>query len=146
MDRASLAARIQEILRSRGAPPGVAPSASPRGPEDEEAAFAVRCSAAESASRVLDILGATLVESDHGSCVVVDREYPASYRHGRMPLDQLAGAARDSVRALPWFLGPAPGDAGPARDVSRLLFFDLETTGLSGGAGTGGVPRRVGVL
>lgn len=135
MDRASLAARIQDILNRRRGAAGVAPAARLRG-EDEDAAFAGRCTAAESSARVLEVLGATLADSEHGPCVVVDREYPASYRHGRHPVEGLAGAARDGVPSLPWFLDGKAGVQCADSEPSRLLFFDLETTGLSGGAGT----------
>ena len=142
MDRASLAARIQEILKNRQTPaPGG--SASPRqgthaAEGDEEAAFAARCAAAEASAGVLDVLGATVLDGAHGACVVVDRHYPASGRHGHHLIERYLSAARASLGALPWFLdrhGPAsamPG-AGPR---PRLVCFDLETTGLSGGAGT----------
>jgi uncharacterized protein len=152
MDRASLAARIQEILKNRQKPaapflPGDDEAtrggpARPAGPQvtehDEEAAFAARCSAAEASSRVLEVLGATLVEGARGPCVVVDRSYPASHRHGHEPVERYLAAARTSRITLPWFLDRT-GDlpmSGRADDDSRLLCFDLETTGLSGGAGT----------
>ena len=151
MDRADLAARIQEILKDRRAstpaaggpvavPAGAPVPAGPRMAEgDEEAAFAARCAAAEASSRVLEILGATLLDGAHGPCVVVDRFYPSTGQHGHHHLDRYLSAARSSMRALPWFLdrhsaaeAPRPsGDPAP-----RLVCFDLETTGLSGGAGT----------
>jgi uncharacterized protein len=152
MDRASLAARIQEILRNRQHAPAEDPRAggavqpgAPRraaGPQvaegDEEAAFAARCAAAAASSRVLDALGATLVDGGRGPCVVVDRRYSSTHPHGRHALGHYVSAASHARVALPAFLvraGTLPlpdgADAG-----SRLLFFDLETTGLSGGAGT----------
>jgi uncharacterized protein YprB with RNaseH-like and TPR domain len=152
MDRASLAARIQEILKSRPKPPADDPRADggiqpgpvgrvarpPIAEGDEEAAFAARCAAAEASSRVLEVLGATLVEGIRGPCVVVDRSYPASYRHGRQPVERYLAAARASRLVLPWFLkGAGILPMADGADVEpRLLCFDLETTGLSGGAGT----------
>jgi hypothetical protein len=152
MDRASLAARIQEILRNRQHPPAADPRAEgavepgplrraggPQGAEgDEEAAFAARCDAAAASSGVLETLGATLVDGRRGPCVVVDRHYPSTHPHGHHEIGHYASAARGADAALPAFLGrfgglppPEPTNGGP-----RLLFFDLETTGLSGGAGT----------
>ena len=140
MDRAVLAARIQDILKNRAKPPGDrGPEAGPQtSPADEGAAFAARCAAAEASSRVLDVLGGTLVDGARGPTVVVERRYPVAHRHGRHPVERYAEAAGAARVALPWFLGRSGGllppgglDAGP-----RLLFFDLETTGLSGGAGT----------
>jgi len=60
---------------------------------------------------------------------VVERRYAPSARHGRETIgaiaDRLAGASAHAS----WFAGGAP-----AR--TPFVFFDLETTGLSGGAGT----------
>jgi uncharacterized protein len=153
LDRASLAARIQEILKNRkvsaGAPAGESPGVPSLAHHDEEAAFARRCASAEASARVLDILGATLVEHDTGACVVVDRSFPLTHRHGREPVERYHGALGSSRRALAWFLRGQAGRGQPsleeqmARDPAAspvepqsLLFFDLETTGLSGGAGT----------
>jgi uncharacterized protein YprB with RNaseH-like and TPR domain len=140
MDRAVLAARIQDILKNRAKPSGWRePVAGPQtSPADEGAAFAARCAAAEASSRVLDVLGGTLIDGARGPTVVVERRYPVAHRHGRHPVERYLEAAGSARVALPWFLGRSGGllrtgesDAGP-----RLLFFDLETTGLSGGAGT----------
>ncbi len=100
---------------------------------DESAAFAARCAAVEASSRVLDVLGATLLDDPGGPCVVVDRDYPLEYRHGHRTIGHFHSATRSSRQVLPWFLRQ-PG-AGLFADPTPL-FFDLETTGLSGGAGT----------
>jgi uncharacterized protein len=113
---------------------------------DEEAAFAARCAADEAASRVRDVLDGQIVEGSGGRCLVVDRNYRASHVHGRHAVVRYAGATAAASHALPWFLGNSR-DRAPAEDLQmalvpadpdppRLLFFDLETTGLSGGAGT----------
>jgi uncharacterized protein len=164
MDRAQLAARIQEILKSRptaGAGQGAdldragtistngaAGAAAVRGGRatavdftDEAAAFAARCAQAEAASRVLEVLGATLQDDGTGPSLVVDRHFPVSQPHGRHAVERYHRAARRSQPALSCFLGrsglPAQRDLleEPA-GIPPLLFFDLETTGLSGGAGT----------
>jgi uncharacterized protein YprB with RNaseH-like and TPR domain len=60
--------------------------------------------------------------------LVVDRKYAPGYRHGRV-------AVMDSVPPWPQFALLA----APDRNVAcgpKLLFLDLETTGLAGGAGT----------
>lgn len=129
---------------------------------DEEAAFAARCAADEAASSAADVLGGRVLEGPGGACLVVEREFEASHTHGRHPIEHYASAAGAGARAVPRFLscggsglsgldagsGPgldvrsAPGlDAGQGDLLAgecghRLLFFDLETTGLSGGAGT----------
>ena len=140
MDRAVLAARIQDILKNRSKPSGErGPAAGPlTSAADEEAAFAVRCAAAEASSRVLDVLGGTLVAGERGPTVIVERRYPVAHRHGRHPVERYVEAAGSARVALPWFLGRAGGLVPPQAPKAspRLLFFDLETTGLSGGAGT----------
>jgi uncharacterized protein YprB with RNaseH-like and TPR domain len=106
--------------------------------EDEQAAFAARCAAEEASAGVLDVLGATILDGSHGPCVVVDRHYAPSHRHGHHAIERYQAAARASLGALPWFLdrcGPT-ASAPDAGAPPRLLCFDLETTGLSGGAGT----------
>jgi uncharacterized protein YprB with RNaseH-like and TPR domain len=152
VDRIALAARIQEILKNRQTPPQGAAGAAAGAPagsaslrqttrvveSDEEAAFAARCAAAEASAGVLDVLGATVLDGAHGPCVVVDRHYPATGKHGRHLLERYVSAAFASLGALPWFLdrqGMATDRPGVVASP-RLVCFDLETTGLSGGAGT----------
>lgn len=53
----------------------------------------------------------------------VERRFPLTSRHGRVPLG-------DSVAALPPLMGE------PAVDPAGWLFLDTETSGLSGGTGT----------
>jgi uncharacterized protein len=60
--------------------------------------------------------------------LVVDRKYAPGYRHGHV-------AVIDSVPPWPHFPVLAAGELTAAA-VDRLLFLDLETTGLAGGAGT----------
>jgi uncharacterized protein YprB with RNaseH-like and TPR domain len=101
--------------------------------------------------------GASWFDTPHGSVVAVDAEYPAEFLHGRVPVEDMAvwdrrtlhlvngrplaarSAAVSEVAVVPH--GDATDDAGSAWARSPI-FFDLETTGLSGGAGT--VPFLVG--
>lgn len=75
------------------------------------------------ADGVADVLGGRWAESRGRRYVVIDRAYGPGYRHGRV-------AIMDAMP--PW---PRLSLLG-GRDASRLLFVDLETTGLAGGAGT----------
>jgi uncharacterized protein YprB with RNaseH-like and TPR domain len=145
MDRSQLAARIQEILKGRPVPPKPAelhaPGTEEQGPEvhatgerqavvepqDEEAAFAARCAADEAGSRVLEVLGATLEQGPGGPCLVVDRWYEGHRAHGRRRLAEYAAAMAAAAEGMNLLTPAAPGTP---------MFFDLETTGLSGGAGT----------
>jgi hypothetical protein len=71
-----------------------------------------------------------VIHTEAGPLVAVRREYPLSHRHGRVPLGH-AGAIPAEV--LPLIASP-PGAAPPGG--GRLLFLDVETTGLAGGTGT----------
>jgi uncharacterized protein len=65
----------------------------------------------------------------YGHCFIVERRLPPSTKYGRMTLGDLAGRLETSAHEAPLVCGGAP--ARPP-----FVFFDLETTGLSGGAGT----------
>jgi hypothetical protein len=75
-----------------------------------------------------EVLGGEWRDSDGGRFLVVDRSYSPGYRHGSMSIAD----------------GLPPSDGGWTRlsllakgaGISKLLFIDLETTGLAGGAGT----------
>lgn len=82
-------------------------------------------------SRLADLepaLGGEWRESAHGRSFVVIRRYGAEARHGHSTVGQLAARLSDVSGSAPLVSTPA---ARPP-----FLFFDLETTGLSGGAGT----------
>jgi hypothetical protein len=81
-----------------------------------------------------EVIGTTL-----GPCVVVDRRYPADHLHGQLPLGWCASHLDPAGTAFALLAGAshAPTDeADQPADVKPLLFVDLETTGLAGGAGT----------
>lgn len=72
------------------------------------------------------ILGGTVA----GTTIVVDRLYEADARHGRSRVG-------DIVETIAESLAEGGGKAlGLAGSHGRLMFLDLETTGLAGGAGT----------
>lgn len=80
--------------------------------------------------------GSALVRNDAGACLVVDRVYSVSYRHGQ---DSLAALLRlDPSAAVPYGLDRRLA----GRDPRDFLFLDTETTGL---AGAGTVAFMVGV-
>lgn len=63
------------------------------------------------------------------ACFVVERRWDPAARYGCVTVGEVAESFRQAPDAAALFAGGAP--AGPP-----FVFFDLETTGLSGGAGT----------
>ena len=83
-------------------------------------------------------LGGALVEQEAGQVIVVDREYTADMRHGHMPIGDIVTTITNGTDALQ-LMGqawPAASGVVAAGQQSQMLFLDLETTGLFGGAGT----------
>jgi uncharacterized protein YprB with RNaseH-like and TPR domain len=103
--------------------------------------------------RVGAILGGTPVSTPFGQCLVVSRRYESDRWHGEIQIGDCAlhgggglsmldpdleirGGQRieHAESASPHVEAPAFSSASPT--ASRTVFIDLETTGLSGGAGT----------
>jgi hypothetical protein len=85
--------------------------------------------------RVAGVLAGRWIESDSGSVVVVDRYYAADRSHGRQRIGRIIEALEGNGDALQVLARAWPGRE-PRGYGPRLCFFDLETTGLAGGAGT----------
>ena len=84
------------------------------------------------AAPVLDLarmLGGRPIETAWGPCLAVERRHDLSERHGRFILRECLTSPDDAALTL---LGLATDSVA----AGRLAFFDIETTGLSGGAGT----------
>ena len=79
------------------------------------------------AEAVADALDGEWCERSGRQYLVIDRTYPPGHRHGRTTIADAAPGAEG------W---PSLAVLDPAIARSRLLFVDLETTGLAGGAGT----------
>ena len=100
--------------------------------------------AAADIQRVGEILGGRPVRTDFGECLVIDRRYESDRWHGDVRIGECALRDRRDLALLdPGFLaGGHDGaashalDAGSLGDPPKTIFIDLETTGLSGGAGT----------
>jgi hypothetical protein len=134
---ASKLARLREAVRSSRSPgPGQASGARVPAPGSSEG------SAPHPGSLGRTLGGVWLNERT----LVVEREYPTSARHGGRTIAEYAAAAERHAGALELLSRVAArADSsgqqwldlpGEPRGHSRLVFFDLETTGLSGGAGT----------
>ncbi|MFO7692974.1 MAG: ribonuclease H-like domain-containing protein [Vicinamibacterales bacterium] len=147
-----LSSRLRELLRTTPAPAGArhatAPIEAPAPPAGERRELIYE---PEEASGLC-------AAADRG-CVVLERHYDLEMPHGRQAvadygetltrcLPALAVLAADERAAAPREARPARLDWGASRGLADerrragvptdgpLLFFDLETTGLSGGAGT----------
>jgi uncharacterized protein YprB with RNaseH-like and TPR domain len=112
----SLADRIRGIVGAAQGPSGPV-RFDPSDPHDRPAPPA------------LPDLDAVLGGSWHGGTFVVDRRWQPSALHGRERIGALAERLDGAAGEAPLFTAGAP--ARPP-----FVFFDLETTGLNGGAGT----------
>jgi uncharacterized protein len=155
----NLGARLREIMRGgpqrppepdhqvRGHASSSEGAASPRDPGDREATpQSVGRQLAAAAARAL---GGAVHDTTAGPCVIVDRLYGDDHLHGMLRIGECACHVHHGAPGLRLLGGaythrsacpdqPASGDA--AGDVPQqpgdILFLDLETTGLAGGAGT----------
>jgi uncharacterized protein YprB with RNaseH-like and TPR domain len=80
--------------------------------------------------RVASVLGGQVVVNRFGRTLIVDRRYESDRFHGTRRVGECELPDGETLRLLDPTL-PIPDGTG-----SRTLFVDLETTGLSGGAGT----------
>lgn len=120
-----LSSRIREILEESRVGASVPPAA-----EDSARAPA----AALDLDRVSAALGGHVLTTALGPCVVVERTFLASYCHGTSTTIEDVGTERDAIGLL--MGGPVDWTVGSANLGGRLVYFDLETTGLGGGAGS----------
>jgi uncharacterized protein YprB with RNaseH-like and TPR domain len=119
----NLANRIRDVLK----PPAAAATVPPSRPSDGDR---IVPEAAITAARSLErALGGEWRSTGGASCFVVERRLPPDRLHGRMRLAEIA--ARFAAHAAEAALLTRGAPARPP-----FVFFDLETTGLSGGAGT----------
>ncbi len=81
-------------------------------------------------ARAQDLPPGEEVETAEGLAYRIDTRYAADYRHGRSSLQEVLAYA-------PGLAAEVANDAGLERSkIHRWGFVDIETTGLSGGAGT----------
>ena len=79
-------------------------------------------------ARISEVLGGRTVETSFGDCLVIDRRYESDRWYGSVAIGDCDLCDNEALRLL----DPSLAASGP----SRTIFIDLETTGLSGGAGT----------
>jgi len=87
--------------------------------------------------RVADVLGGRVVTNGFGRALVVDRRYESDRFHGSRRVGDCAVPDGEQLRLLDPALPAAECAAAQHADYAeKTVFVDLETTGLSGGAGT----------
>lgn len=122
MDPSKLADRLRAIVKTPGPKgPGLH---SDSGPLDDDVGRVLRTRRENPET----ILGGDWRQRDGLSCFVVERRHSPETTYGRDRLATIAARLADASAEAPLVMGGAP---------ARLpfVFFDLETTGLSGGAG-----------
>jgi len=133
--------RLRDIVRThRASVPSVAPellTTESRGGSLDPPALAAFSERADYTRAALE-LGGAFVEHSDGAVIVVDREYRADMLHGRTPVGEIVSTINDGAGALQLMGKAWPSASGVVEGgvQTRLLFLDLETTGLFSGAGT----------
>lgn len=119
-----LAERLRAIVREGRREPVVEPDV----PSIE--ALRGRQAFGEVVARSADRLGGVPLDDPSSSCLVVDRLYEADRYHGTRRVESYRLAPTAPLSLFD------PKLAATQDWASRTVFFDIETTGLSGGAGT----------
>jgi hypothetical protein len=119
-----LAARLRSIVRHD------AERTNPAAPAIRELTYVPDIDGGRDVERTAADLGGAVHRSSHGSCVRVDRVWTADERHGRKTM---AECLIDHAAPIALF---DPRLSTHSSWAERIVFFDIETTGLSGGAGT----------
>ena len=96
--------------------------------DDVASAFRRKAGGADAA----DVLGGEWRELRGERFLVIDRKYPPGHRHGHVAVADTLPPDEGCWSRFPLLDGSM---ARPPRD-GRMLFLDLETTGIAGGAGT----------
>ena len=119
--RKDLSERLRAIVRQ-----------SPGRPAARELTFEpdVQATSPHDLAGIAEALGGTAIEDGHAHLVVIDRVYESTASHGRWPIEMSRPSADAPLDIFDRKAAAVPGWA------SRPVFFDTETTGLSGGAGT----------
>lgn len=122
-----LTSRLRSIVR----PPGLSRVEGPDAPRElTYEPDTGRYEATIDLDRVANVLGGQVVSNQFGRALVVDRRYESDRFHGARRVEECVLEDGESLRLLDPSLPPRDGSG------ERTVFVDLETTGLSGGAGT----------
>jgi uncharacterized protein YprB with RNaseH-like and TPR domain len=77
-----------------------------------------------------EMVAGQVCETRLGACFVVEESWPLSHRHGDLPLSEALLVSPTTLARLADF------SDGSTFDLRQAIFFDVETSGLSGGTGT----------
>ncbi|MQA28803.1 MAG: hypothetical protein GEU82_03045 [Luteitalea sp.] len=122
----NLAERLRAVVNHPGSRSGSA--SQPSAADPHAGSVAVPPGGRPEAGDLERVLGGEWRDAPHGRSFVVVHRYPANTFHGHAAIGDLASRLAGATAAAPLV------SAAAAR--APFLFFDLETTGLSGGAGT----------
>ena len=125
-----LTSRLRSVVRPGGAT-GPAGTAPPRRELTYEPDDGRRYEAQPDLDRIADAVGGRLLTTTFGRCLAIDRRYESDRWHGDVQIGDCELSDFESLRLLDSSIEAATGMPSP-----RAVFIDLETTGLSGGAGT----------
>ena len=126
--------RLRGIVQGRSPVPVVAPELSRTAVRRGGSLDPPIRAAAPDYARAAAVLGGTIREREDGVVLIVDRHYPEHAFHGQIRIGDLADVINDGTHAMSMMAQAWPAAEGIGG--SRLLFLDLETTGLFSGAGT----------
>jgi len=121
-----LAARLRSIVKQDAARARSTQEPAPL----RELTYVPELDGGRDVGRTAADLGGVVHSRKSSSCVAIDRVYPADAWHGRK---QILTCALDAASPISLY---DPRLAAHAAWADRVVFFDVETTGLSGGAGT----------
>jgi len=145
-----LSSRLRAIVKS-GPPKAIEPGLSEQNGQASRRELTYepdtgRYEASMDLDRVGALLGGRPAETPFGRCLVVDRRYEADRWHGGIRIGDCEVDDVTSLTILDPSLAEHTRDVtagaegqiadGSSRTFPRTIFIDLETTGLSGGAGT----------
>jgi uncharacterized protein len=126
-----LTSRLRSIVQGPSTrASGVRPGQEPPGLREltYEPDDGYRREAAMDLARVGEVLGGTPLRTPFGECLVIDRRYEGDRLYGSVRIEDCELTDDEGLRILDPVLA--------ARVAGKTVFLDLETTGLSGGAGT----------